>query len=690
MKKSINKIMRFVAIAVLCLVSVISGQFNLSAFLPLDTRTVYAEQTDGLQEEYERVNVLDDLKNSTVDCKKFNLSDYNFDENKKLQIFSFVEFCYSFYANKQDVYGLYVYVYNPQGLKFEQNSTLHRITLRNGDYRDLNFFSCRMEFLNCSQGDYYGLFYKFKVVLSDAEKNELLQGAKKVSSTARRYEVGEIQLKRSSENNASSYAVGIIYKFSGYAKGFGANEEAESTLTMVTEGDKEVISLNVKPTFYRPEGTNGKNDYTQDSLHSVYFAVPNHFIDKYGEMYAIHATWLNAVLKPMLVTGNLTVFNQVSNWLGEYVCGGKVQDSSKNNDMDYALIATKARVGFRETEEAAYSGYVAFNAIEDIGNKTNPYDNLMNYLYYSFYAENGDADNYTVSSDILLEKLKTESTKYGGALVNGKYSSRIFSSYDTNFTDINITRDEKFPLSSQKLNQNWWQKLWGIPNYTNMSTENVSAIEKVTDEKITGNKDTVCKSLYISLTDYDDFIKYYNTYAKSDKNDCNEKCTVYLFRYMVSDYMSYEVTEYKHKQDFALIGGNFNTYEVVDTNAYFFQEAVNLDFDIIDLTFLKDDVYTVIPVAMSPIDIVHSATAPVYTTSDKTAKDWWKIILGLIALIVLFLFLMPVLPTIIGFILQVLFLPFRLLGKALNKINFKAKSKGNKAESGKPKSVDGK
>lgn len=684
MKKSINKIMRFVAIAVLCLVSVISGQFNLSAFLPLDTRTVYAEQTDGLQEEYERVNVLDDLKNSTVDGKKFNLSDYNFDENKKLQIFSFVEFCYSFYANKQDVYGLYVYVYNPQGLKFEQNSTLHRITLRNGDYRDLNFFSCRMEFLNCSQGDYYGLFYKFKVVLSDAEKNELLQGAKKVSSTARRYEVGEIQLKRSSENNASSYAVGIIYKFSGYAKGFGANEEAESTLTMVTEGDKEVISLNVKPTFYRPEGTNGKNDYTQDSLHSVYFAVPNHFIDKYGEMYAIHATWLNAVLKPMLVTGNQGAYNAISNYLGKDVSnisfdelsysyyGAYQWSNSFDSSLDYYSFGYK----YHDTNNLKHSTFA-------YGNK--PYGFDISTLYGVFNSGEGtdSADSYVVSGEDIYAEIKKSATRYGDELVNGKFSKAIFESVDESFTELNITRDEQFPLSSQKLTQNWWQKIFGISNYTAMQTENVSAIEKVTDDKITGNKNTVCKSLYISSADYDDFVKYYDTHAKSDKNDYNEKCTVYLFRYMVSDYISQEASLVERDKFF----GCRNAKE---TNAYFFQETVNLDFDIIDLTFLKNDVYTVIPVAMSPIDIVHSATAPVYTTSDKTAKYWWKIILGLIALIVLLLFLMPVLPTIISFVLQVLFLPFKLLGKALNKINFKAKSKGNKTKSGKPKSIDGK
>lgn len=684
MKKSINKIMRFVAIAVLCLVSVISGQFNLSAFLPLDTRTVYAEQTDGLQEEYESVNVLDDLKNSTVDGKKFNLSDYNFDENKKLQIFSFVEFCYSFYANKQDVYGLYVYVYNPQGLKFEQNSTLHRITLRNGDYTDLNFFSCRMEFLNCSQGDYYGLFYKFKVVLSDAEKNELLQGTKKVNSTARRYEIGEIQLKRSSENNASSYAVGIIYKFSGYAKGFGANEEAESTLTMVTEGDQEVISLNVKPTFYRPEGTNGKNDYTQDSLHSVYFAVPNHFIDKYGEMYAVHATWLNAVLKPMLVTGNQGAYNEFVKYLG-------VENSEYNKNVDYMYVG-----GDLQNHEGSkiyhYYGYLLNPVLTSATSHSFSLRHTLigddiPVLYSIFNSGDGtdSADSYVVNGEDIYAEIKKSTTRYGGELVNGKFCKAIFESVDESFTDLNITRDEQFPLSNQKLTQNWWQKLWNIPNYTTMPTENVSAIEKITDDKITGNKDSVCKSLYISSADYDDFVKYYDTHAKSDKNDYNEKCTVYLFRYMVSDYISQEATLYQYKT--SLLGESISK---VDTNAYFFQETVNLDFDIIDLTFLKGDVYTVIPVAMSPIDIVHSATAPVYTTSDKTAKDWWKIILGLIALIVLLLLLMPVLPTIINFILQVLFLPFKLLGKALNKINFKAKSKGNKAESGKPKSIDGK
>ena len=92
---------------------------------------------------------------------------------------------------------------------------------------------------------------------------------------------------------------------------------------------------------------------------------------------------------------------------------------------------------------------------------------------------------------------------------------------------------------------------------------------------------------------------------------------------MQSEYKAYEVTEYKHVTDWALIGGRFNTYEVVDTNAYFAQTAVQLDFDIIDVTFSNGSVDMVIPVVSSPMDIVPDITPPVYTHSDEPAWIKW-------------------------------------------------------------------
>lgn len=667
MKKQVLKISRIIATFLLSVISLFCGQASLFAF------PVFADSAS-VQEAFENINVLDDLKETTIDGKKFDLADYNFDETKELQIFSFVEFCYSFRRDNTDNYGLYVYIYNPQGLKIENDSSLHAITIRHGDDSSQNFVKYPLQFLNQSAGNYYGLFYKFKVSLSDKQKTEILQGDYKVNSTLRRYEVGEIELKMPSE--IKSCPVGIVYKFSGYAKGYGADESAESTLKMITEGNQEVIPLKVKSTFYRPEGTNGKNDYTQDSLHSVYFAVPNHFINKYGEMYAVHASWLNAVLKPMLVTGNQSVYSSLQSFLGQDI--GTFSFSAENN-FRYGLYGNYEKNYIGDISAGTTSGPVyaqkatwVYNFWDSFWNGNNgEISKKLSTLYYAFSSgsETDSADDYAVPAETLYAELLKSKDLYGGELVNEKFSKEIFESVDDSITEVTLSRDDlvsgKSFLTSQKLTQSFWEKFWGKKNYTTANTDNISVIEEVTDEKLNGDRTTVCNRLYIFENDYNDFKNYYDTYAKSKNNEYNEQCTVYLFRYMVSDYISMEVTEGEYYYKAPSVGNLQTTYALknTDTNAYFFQETVNLNFDIIDLTFVKDDVYTVIPVAMAPIDVIHDSTAPVNTTSDKNF-DWKKllqIVLGGLLLILLFIIFMPLLPTLISLIIKIAILPFRLL-----------------------------
>ena len=667
MKKQVLKISRIIATFLLSVISLFCGQASLFAF------PVFADSAN-VQEAFENINVLDDLKETTIDGKKFDLTDYNFDETKELQIFSFVEFCYSFRRDNTDNYGLYVYIYNPQGLKIENDSSLHAITIRHGDDSSQNFVKYPLLLLNQSAGNYYGLFYKFKVSLSDKQKTEILQGDYKVNSTLRRYEVGEIELKTPSE--IKSCPVGIVYKFSGYAKGYGADESAESTLKMITEGNQEVIPLKVKPTFYRPEGTNGKNDYTQDSLHSVYFAVPNHFINKYGEMYAVHASWLNAVLKPMLVTGNQSVYSSLQSFLGQDI--GTFSFSAENN-FRYGLYGNYEKNYIGDISAGTTSGPVyaqkatwVYNFWDSFWNGNDgEISKKLSTLYYAFSSgsETDSADDYAGPAETLYAELLKSKDLYGGELVNEKFSKEIFESVDDSITEVNLSRDDlvsgKSFLTSQKLTQSFWEKFWGKKNYTTANTDNISVIEEVTDEKLNGDRTTVCNRLYIFENDYNDFKNYYDTYAKSKNNEYNEQCTVYLFRYMVSDYISMEVTEGEYYYKAPSVGNLQTTYALknTDTNAYFFQETVNLNFDIIDLTFVKDDVYTVIPVAMAPIDVIHDSTAPVNTTSDKNF-DWKKllqIVLGGLLLIILLVIFMPLLPSLISLIIKIAILPFRLL-----------------------------
>ena len=143
---------------------------------------------------------------------------------------------------------------------------------------------------------------------------------------------------------------------------------------------------------------------------------------------------------------------------------------------------------------------------------------------------------------------------------------------------------------------------------------------------------------------------------------------------MQSEYTAHEVTEYKHTTDWALIGGNFNTYEVADTNAYFAQMCVQLDFDIIDVTFSNGEKSTVIPVVSNPIDVVPDVTPPVYTQTDEEGFDWLKalkIVLAGILLLAVVIFLWPLFkPLFIAIgqgIAWLVTAPFKAIGQAIKK-----------------------
>lgn len=614
------------------------------AIAPFDTSYTYTARAESVA-EFELNNVLDDLKNSRINGEEFTLKNYNFDATKKTQVISFLEYGYSFYKNLHGNFGLYFYVYNPKGLRFVPNSSLNSITFKIGEDDTLKYEKNPVTVLNYSQGDYNGLFYKVKVVLTEEQKQDILS---KLNSTERVYCVSEIELLEEGTTNATSFAAESIYKFSGYMSGYGSDITAENTLKCNNE-HLETLSLEPKVTVYRPEGTNGKNDYTQDSLHSVYFAVPNKFIASYGEMTAVHATWLNAVLKPALVTGNQEAYASIQDYLG-------VDLSEHNKSLHYMYLGAHYvyEASLNTTHHFGYS----FNPTAWLRNPLDQseYGCQVETLYMLFNSGAGDdsADTYIARSEEIYDRLKESATTYGGELVNDKYAACMFESVDEKFTEMNIRRDDNMPLKNWVVGSSWWEKLWGIKVNDSEAFNNIKAIQTVSDSDFTGDAETDCNHLYIGKQDYTEFKRYYDN-NKSDN-------TIYLLRYQVSDYISQEATLFEE--------GSVAWIEK-DTNAYFFQETVNLDFDIIDVTFSTGEKETVIPVVMSPIDVIPDATPPVHTTSDK--EDIWDklmkvmyIILGLLLLIVLFPLLQGIVSIVVGFCVSVVKAIGRILSSIFN------------------------
>ena len=146
-----------------CFGVVLGGQGNLSAYASTD-----------IQAAYENTDVLENLEGATIGGKTFDLADYPHNSDGKPQMISFVEFCYSYYADKQSDYGLYVYVYNPQDIAFDMATDRNKIQF---SYGDAGYSKYTLEFLNYSKKEgYEGRFYKFKVKLSDPQREAILKG----------------------------------------------------------------------------------------------------------------------------------------------------------------------------------------------------------------------------------------------------------------------------------------------------------------------------------------------------------------------------------------------------------------------------------------------------------------------------------------------------------------------------------
>lgn len=667
MKKALN-VLRLATVLILIFISsFISGASAAKADVAALPRS------ESVSESYDGSDVLDDLKGSTIDGKPFDLKNYGFNQKESLRVFSFVEFCYSFYVGNQSDFGLYVYIYNPQGVKFVLNSKQNKIELGVGDGAEA-FEKFPLRFLNSgSDPNYAGLFLKYKVQLTAAQKLALLE---KLNSTERVYEVSGVELLQEKAATATDYAAtgikedgaegSVIYRYRGYTKGYGADSSA-ATLA-VTQEEGEVLRLNVKHTSYRKKGeTNGKDIYTQDSLNSVYFAIPKTISHKYGYLSEVHAEWRNAVTSWGLCTGNRDVYEALYKYVGKlsgsYNDVGRYEYSG-NKDIGYSLLG-----GFKyasSNEAPPLYSEVAYNPnpdkfIYNDGSIDFIKNNLLQKLNWLFYAGDGAnvADQTVISSVTLSEWYRKEFTRivgdnYGHTL-NCKDGVKVYSTlfdYVDYLQDYHIKAADKQTLISQKWSQSFWEKYVTGGHHKDGAaiSENIEAIHEVTDDDFSADKIMTCERLYISATDYNEFKTFYDE-NKADNN-------IYLLRFAKTDYKAMEAAECYYD---GIATTGINTQRIIDTNAYFFKQSVFLDFDIIDVTYSNGKVTTVIPVVSNPLDIFPEATPPVFTTEDKQPLPWWAIaliIIGVILAVILVLY--AVLPAARKIIAEV----FKGVGKA--------------------------
>ena len=627
--------------------------------IPFTVKPAYAAESTT---NFEETNVLDDLRSAP----SFNILKYPFYNSgtPEMYLMNVVEYCYSFDPAMQSNYGLYLYIYNPNGLELSTKDGDNKVQMAvsydaNGNPNSYEKFD--LKFCSKSEETFYEkLLYKFKVVdHTSSDGKTILQ---RVKSSERRYDISGIELLEYRKTLPVDYGVGGTYKFTGYARGFGANPNENTLMCNVIE--LETIKLEVHKTHYRT-GEYKKNH--RHDLTSVYFSVPERFFELYGNLQKIKAEWYEYHTTPIAVTSNTTVYDGLKAQIGV--------DVSKNS------VPISLYSGWQELWNPGTGHYYSYDFGYNVYGEVNDRLNILNYVF----STNGEnISEYVLSSGRLQSYIEgyTQTYTNGKIEIPGKtLSADLFEkdlaedrkavSYvgnDIHHKLMTFDAGDEFNM----LNYNdtttggyrFLAWLFGLaPSELDQSYTGISPIHVVTDEE--RNDANIAKTLLIDSDDQQ--LKLFKDFYDREKENGNR--TV-LFRFAQTDYSAIPVMAYNEHTGKNLSGNYGNDTFVV-------QESVFLNFDIIELTFARDGVYTVIPVVSSPIDIYNDITIP--KVEDPYA--WLKIliIVLLAILLIIFLWVTGLLPLVIKGIVWLILLPFRLI-IWLFKAIFKKRKKKDKNE----------
>lgn len=608
-KNNLSKVLALIFAALIFGCSLWSSSFSLTK---ADSPNPYP---------FDQTNVLEDLETS----EDFNLFEYVWDYTglyKTACVQNFVEWCYSPF--KTDSFALYVYFYNPANLQIDTDNPSNRIQMASAydktpitkDSTPTNYDTYNLVFCNMStRQNYEGMFYKFRVI--DKKGADGLTIAERVYSGERRYDVSGLVLA-TEDGAVREIGVGGTYFFTGYAAGYGPNENAESTLKCTGFQPLETISLEVHNTLYRQAGYSELGDGHRWDINSVYFSVPEKYFTDYGALQKIKAEWWEYETEPILASTNADAIAAFNAYLGKNI-------GEETEDLQYRIfnVETTGTSGSGVSSKQHYSGYT-YNLQVNEGAFTIKTDTFkqIETLHYAFHTDSL-TDSIIVSPNRLTTYIKNynKSTVKGylPVLIDGqKISADLFKTdlsaeraaipytgNNAHHKSVEIDANDKIDFKTYNpVGDSLWSKLWvGLFGREELAVvKDRTPIHTNVKDYIDLSDKAISDALLISplAEDMDDFRNFYNI-AKEK----NERTVV--FNFAQTDY-------YEEKQTLIKKGAIKGESCLVSTQSVF------LDFKIIHLTFQADGSYTVIPVTQNPINIINGVSGG----AQHVPTDWEK------------------------------------------------------------------
>lgn len=491
-----------------------------------------------------------------------------------VQVIALAEFAFAEDPADCENYALYVYVYDPAGHAYSTlagENVVNMAVSYDADGEPDGY--ANLDLVYCSRTDDKTV-WKYRIADEDGQVLANAQ-AQDAENGKRRYDVAGVQLREVGAAMAQDHKVANTFYYEGYAEGMSGESALASTLTVNNE---KTVELEVHQTFFRPDGINKDNKNRQDVLASVFFSIPDKYIEEYGELYAVHAEYLKALLSPVIVTNNQSFIETMKSL--------QFQDQS---GMEYACIGNGQ--GYYSVE--GFFGGVEFysDVIFDPGGNVdatlNDNDGLGRIDQINMVFDSGSTApyDYTVTSEE-LQKYLEENAKNKDIL--GRYDSRYFSSVDKEKTDVRLTADYDFKLTSITFNK-FWLFVWGTETeYTMPAIQRVEKAE---------SPEQVERDYYIDQGDYEELKAVYD----------EPESTTYVFHFaQSSDFVETGMLLRRGVQYPANLG-----------DIYFAQQSMYLDFDIIDITMNTGEKKTVLGVVADPIDVI-----PDLPTPPEGIPDW--------------------------------------------------------------------
>lgn len=628
-------------------------------------------------DSFEKSDILDDLMSATIDGKKFSLEDFKPNANGEPSILFFAEYGYSTKSDRD--YGLYVFVYNPARIAFSMSTSQDKIQMAvkfDESGNAIQYEKFNLTFLSrTTDAGIENLFYKFKI--SDRPLSDGTTFYDRVDVKSRKYVVSGIELVTGGKQNATEYGVATEYEFTGFAEGYGDKDDP----SLQCKSTKfETIELDVHHTTYRTNQSSlGKGHY--NSIHTAYFAVPEYYFENYGYLEKIRAEWWEYKTKMALITSDLDCYNEAMKYIKSDASKTSVPFtvSSLSHSIANSFVDTFGSV--HGSMDYYYDfGYNTKVIRGNIASDRYFFDYSQNILPFVFYSENdNDVQSVfdflyskssvgTVDSTIVKDWIYSYSNDLGNGYIdcNGRKISKdlFFDCVDSGRTighnDKTISFDETFELNSYDSNHSWWDKLLDF-GFSWPETDGDYVIDPIVtfdyDDLISTN---IAEKYFINSNDVASFVKF----ATQSKQD-NKR--VILFRFANTDYFSSDAncSIYKiNEKDFWVSWQNS-----WNDCSYVASQTVFLDFDIIELTFNKNGVQTVIPVVASPSDVVADFIPP------AESFDWWKVVLAVILLVLILALVLYILWPVLPYIFKGIVWLFNAPRKALIKHNKKMAQK---------------